>query len=121
MEIATAYPSKSITLVHSRDYLFPDISQYTTAPHDYALNAMRNRGVTVILADKIVSFEYTSRSPYGKTEDEGTRMGLFRTEKGRDITVDVAYLCMGYVSSDFAFLIIFSTPTLLVMMINSSE
>lgn len=106
LEIAYKFPNKRITLVHSRDYLFPEVSENTTRPHEYALNAMKSRGITVILRERVEGFERISpneRSRFPGIElgpknlEELDRFGVFRTSAEKEIQADIAYLCTNYV------------------------
>jgi NADH dehydrogenase FAD-containing subunit len=112
MEISNRFPGKRITLVHSRDLLFPEVSSVTKAPHDYALQQMQNRNIQVVLGERIDHCDHETLTKY---EKEGKELGVgmfgqhhhsrsteelpcvFITSAGRRIPADIAYFCTGYV------------------------
>lgn len=77
-EIATDFPNKHVTLVHSQATLLPDLKASVGKNTERNLKELN---VQLILSDKVM-------------KDSGAD-GQYKTEKGKSITADLVYWCVG--------------------------
>lgn len=85
-DIADLYPSKKVTLIHSRKRLLPIFSE---GIHEAALRRLQDLHVNVILGDRVIL-------PEGhKFEGKELDHRIIRTEGGREIESDLQLFCTG--------------------------
>ncbi|PSR71374.1 hypothetical protein PHLCEN_2v12750 [Hermanssonia centrifuga] len=82
-DIATAYPDKPVTLLHSRDRLLP---RFDERMHTKIRSAMSDLGINVILGDRV---DLSSITAAGGQEQK------VRTLSGREIQAGLVLLCTG--------------------------
>ncbi|KII89965.1 hypothetical protein PLICRDRAFT_108307 [Plicaturopsis crispa FD-325 SS-3] len=78
-DIASLYPNKRVTLLHSRNRLLP---RYTEEMHNEILRALRELNVEVILGERLD--KESLKTP-----------GTVRTLSGRELAADLLLLCTG--------------------------
>ncbi|KAK1224814.1 hypothetical protein PQX77_012268 [Marasmius sp. AFHP31] len=87
-DIADLYPTKSVTLLHSRHRLMP---AYDEELHLEVLKGLESLNVNVILGERL---DLTSANDANaKLNERGQR--VVRTVKGREIAADLVMLCTG--------------------------
>ena len=77
-EIITHYPDKKVTIIHAHDRLMERNHENSIQHADMFL---RKKGVTIIYNELV----------------ENYNKGLFRTDKGRRVAADIAFLCTGII------------------------
>ncbi|KAK0229565.1 hypothetical protein EDD85DRAFT_957340 [Armillaria nabsnona] len=83
-DIAAVYPSKKITLLHSRNRLLP---RFEEGMHLEILQSLESLGIEVILGERL------DTSSAEKYNEGGQR--VVRTLSGRDVATDLMLLCTG--------------------------
>ncbi|KAL0565631.1 hypothetical protein V5O48_016390 [Marasmius crinis-equi] len=87
-DIANLYPTKSVTLLHSRHRLMP---AYDEELHLEVLKGLESLNVNVILGERLDMDSASDANP--KLNERGQR--VVRTLKGREISADLVMLCTG--------------------------
>ncbi|KLO16071.1 FAD/NAD(P)-binding domain-containing protein [Schizopora paradoxa] len=86
-DIATVYPTKHVTLLHSRNRLLP---RFDPAMHTEVVKGLEDARIEVILGERL---DLSSISNAKSSPDNNGR--IVRTEKGREISCDLLLLCTG--------------------------
>lgn len=79
-EIATAYPKKNVTIVHSKDRL---LERNNLRVSEYAKSFLSKHKVKIIFNERVVKREN----------------GVFITDKGTQIKTDIPFICTGIISN----------------------
>ncbi|KAH7886653.1 hypothetical protein F5I97DRAFT_1869133 [Phlebopus sp. FC_14] len=87
-DIASIYPQKRVTLLHSRKQLLP---RFDAALSDEVLQSLDELGVHVILGERL---DLESLTRVGKSGEDGGPRGV-RTTMGRELEGDLVLLCTG--------------------------
>ncbi|KAL0949534.1 hypothetical protein HGRIS_009584 [Hohenbuehelia grisea] len=87
-DIADIYPSKKVTLLHSRTRVLP---KYTQPMHDEVVKSMKGLNIEVILGERL-DLDSTREDP-PKRDEAGRR--IVRTLAGRELAADLLLLCTG--------------------------
>ncbi|XP_033637579.1 apoptosis-inducing factor 2-like [Asterias rubens] len=85
-EIATDFPDKSVTVVHSRDYLVEGDS-LRPAFRDGIKDQLTAKGVKLVLGEKVSNLNDIPR--------DGSSKCTVKTNKGTEIQADLAIVCIG--------------------------
>ncbi|TCD67840.1 hypothetical protein EIP91_011902 [Steccherinum ochraceum] len=87
-DIADIYPSKTVTLLHSRPRLLP---RFDESMHAEIMGALSSLNVTTILGDRLD----LSGPPRSERNKDGILEHVVRTVSGREIRASVVLLCTG--------------------------
>ncbi|KIJ56320.1 hypothetical protein M422DRAFT_150875 [Sphaerobolus stellatus SS14] len=87
-DIANVYPSKKVTLLHSRLQLLP---RFDKAMHDEIYQAATGLGIEVILGERLDLSSVDEKSP--RKNPDGQR--IVTTVSGRELAADLLLLCTG--------------------------
>lgn len=93
-EIATDYPTKSVTLIHSGSALMPGPT--SDKFKSKVLTALRKKGVEVVLGERVEGLEGLFPDPVEKGwAGNGRDIVKVKTDKGREVGADVVVLATG--------------------------
>lgn len=84
-DLKELYPTKEITLLHSRTRVLP---RYPQEMHDTVIAALERTGVKVVLGERVTSWP---ADPEVLTDDPK----VVRTDKGSEFTADIVLACTG--------------------------
>ncbi|KAF8994272.1 hypothetical protein BDQ17DRAFT_1367175 [Cyathus striatus] len=87
-DIKAVYPTKKVTLLHSRDRLLP---RFDEKMHAEISEYMHSVGIELILGERLDLSSLENEK--AKVNPEGKK--VVRTEKGREISTDLLLLCTG--------------------------
>ncbi|KAF8990972.1 hypothetical protein BDQ17DRAFT_1371248 [Cyathus striatus] len=87
-DIKAVYPSKKVTLLHSRDRLLPRFNEHL---HGEVLKYHESVGIDTILGERLD----LSSLENGEAKVNADGKKVVRTEKGREISADLILLCTG--------------------------
>lgn len=84
-DIKDMYPSKTVTLIHSRERMMP---RYPAEMHDIVVAGLQRVGVDLILGERVTSWPADPLVLDGRDK-------TITTETGRTVTADIVLACTG--------------------------
>ncbi|XP_033637576.1 apoptosis-inducing factor 2-like [Asterias rubens] len=101
-EIATDFPHKSVTVVHSRDYLVEGV-ELRPKFREGVRKQLAAKGVKLVLGEKVTNIDDIPR--------DGSSKCTLKTNKGTEIEADLAIVCIGQPCNSSAYATSLETNT----------